>query len=68
VEAEFNIPGIYSIKALRVGDEVTFEGVRELAPNPNRRWWQIWKPRFVEGAALQKFRVVDTYPREGMSG
>lgn len=31
---------------LRPGDVITFD-CDPLVPNPDRRWWQIWKPRRV---------------------
>ena len=41
------------------GDTITFEGIRQMARNPDRKWWQVWKPRMVP-SELKVFRVVYT--------
>lgn len=42
---------------LKVGDSFTISGVHPLIRNPSRRWWQVWKPRFVPTEELQRFTV-----------
>ena len=32
---------------IKRGDIFTYEGINEMMRNPDRRWWQLWKPRFV---------------------
>jgi hypothetical protein len=34
---------------MKTGDKVTIAGVYRNVPNPNRRWWQFWKPRRIPG-------------------
>lgn len=52
---------------LKVGDKITLPGFvaypvqMELVPTEGRRWWQIWKPRMMQQAKLQTFRVVDNH-------
>ena len=29
--------------------------------NRDRRWWQIWKPRFVPSVELAQFRVSELF-------
>jgi hypothetical protein len=44
---------------IKIGDTFTIEGVYRMVPNPDRRWWQLWKPRLAKKAnELQMFRVV----------
>lgn len=45
---------------IKIGDEFTIAGVRNMRPNPDRRWWQLWKPRRVP-AELKVFRVVEKH-------
>lgn len=37
---------------IRIGDTFTIAGVHEKLPNPDRRWWQFWIPKFVPGDLL----------------
>ncbi len=47
---------------IEVGDVVTISGFFDLKENPDRRWWQFWKPRHVPGAGhLTKFHVVKVF-------
>ena len=39
------------------GDVLTFDGLFKPMPNPNRRWWQLWKPRTIASNELQTFVV-----------
>jgi hypothetical protein len=34
------------------------EAFARQVPNPNRRWWQFWRPRFVEGPSATAGRVL----------
>jgi hypothetical protein len=43
---------------IKVGDTFTVAGVRRLGPNPDRAWWQFWRPRLIESAELQTYKVV----------
>lgn len=48
---------------IKVGDVFTIEGIRPLIANPDRRWWQFWKPRLIENPdpeILQMFKVVNS--------
>lgn len=39
------------------GDVFTIAGVYKIIRNPDRHWWQIWRPRMVATGKLQTFRV-----------
>lgn len=40
-------------------EEFTIAGVHPVTPNPNRRWWQFWKPKTIaDRTRLQTFKVV----------
>jgi hypothetical protein len=41
-----------------VGDTFTIAGVYGMERNPNRRWWQFWRPRCFAVSELQIFTVV----------
>jgi hypothetical protein len=43
---------------IKPGHKMTFEGIYRMVPNPSRRWWQFWRPRFVATDELQTFTVV----------
>lgn len=45
---------------IKVGDSFTIAGVYPLYRNPDRRWWQVWKPRWVREGFLQTFKVTET--------
>lgn len=45
---------------MHVGDKFTIAGVRRSVPNPDRRWWQWWKPRTVPGPPME-FTCVGEY-------
>jgi hypothetical protein len=45
--------------AMKPGDMVTIGGCYVMAANPDRRWWQFWRPRMVPTDELQQFRVVE---------
>ena len=40
---------------IKTGDTITIAGVMRKAINPDRRWWQFWKPRMVASDELQAF-------------
>lgn len=41
------------------GDVFTIEGLHPAIRDPNRRWWQFWKPRMVaDKDRLATFRVL----------
>ena len=46
---------------LVAGDTFTIEGVALMVRNRDRRWWQIWKPRFVPSVELAQFRVSELF-------
>lgn len=35
----------------------TVAGMYEQVRNPNRRWWQFWKPRMINSDRLATFTV-----------
>lgn len=37
---------------------MTVSGIYRCIPNPERKWWQFWKPRIVQTDDLQVFRVA----------
>jgi hypothetical protein len=39
------------------GDTFTIAGCKRVVRNPDRRWWQLWKPRQIVTAELQTWRV-----------
>lgn len=46
---------------IQMGDMFTIEGVHNVMRNPNRRWWQLWKPRMVPDHrrdGLRQFKVI----------
>ncbi len=43
---------------MKPGDKVTIEGVYRAIPNPDRRWWQFWKPRMVDTSEPMEWTVV----------
>lgn len=45
------------VNNLKVGDVFTIDGMH-LTPNPDRKWWQIWKPREVLRYGSQRYKVV----------
>ena len=36
------------------GDTVTIAGVYRTIPNPDRSWWQFWKPMRVTASELER--------------
>lgn len=45
---------------LRAGDHFTIAGIYVAVRNPDRKWWQFWKPRFVaDPAQLRMFAVTN---------
>ena len=44
---------------MRGGDRLTIAGVMMARRNPDRRWWQLWKPRFVASELHQTFVIVE---------
>lgn len=41
------------------GDTFTIAGVYETMLNPQRRWWQFWKPKIVPNyRKLREFKVL----------
>jgi hypothetical protein len=48
------------MQAIEVGDTLTISGVRRSVRNPARRWWQLWRPRWVKSADLANLRVVSS--------
>ena len=42
---------------MNLEDTFVIAGAYERIANPDRRWWQFWKPRFVAGKNLQRFNV-----------
>ena len=45
---------------VKAGDTITVAGIYETIPNPDRRWWQFWKPRQLTTDRLQVFTVAAT--------
>lgn len=44
---------------IEIGETFTVAGINPTKPNPDRRWWQFWKPRRVPDIVeLQIFKVV----------
>jgi hypothetical protein len=50
----FTIPGVHAV--IRVGDTFTIRGGNKR--NPDRWWFQFWKPKWVRHEDLKQFRVV----------
>lgn len=42
-----------------VGDEITIAGVHRRIKNPDRRWWQFWRPRTGASIEYQRFTVTE---------
>lgn len=43
---------------MKPGDHFTIAGCFAMMLNPNRRWWQFWKPRYVaDEERLARFTV-----------
>lgn len=45
-------------KSVKVGDTFTIAGIYGMGRNHARRWWQVWKPRWVRLSELQCFEVM----------
>lgn len=43
---------------IKLGDSITIEGLHRVIANPDRRWWQLWKPRMVETSETAEWTVV----------
>jgi hypothetical protein len=56
----FTIAGIAS-GTIKTGDTFTLSG--DIVKNPNRRWWQIWKPKRIPNPTLPKTFVVVGYTK-----
>lgn len=37
------------MKNIKPGDKFTVAGVYHALPNPDRKWWQFWKPDKIAG-------------------
>lgn len=42
---------------MQTGDTFTIAGVYSQVRNPERQWWQFWKPRMVASSELARFEV-----------
>lgn len=49
------IAGDWSVLDMRVGDRITLGWKWR---NPDRRWWQFWKPRFVDPPLMRVVSVT----------
>ncbi len=44
---------------LQRGEKFTIAGVYDTKPNPDRRWWQFWKPlRIADKEKLTVFEIL----------
>ncbi|QPQ55586.1 hypothetical protein IC614_03010 [Allosphingosinicella flava] len=43
---------------IKKGGMFTIAGLYKMVPNPNRRWWQLWKPKRVQSIELQTWKVI----------
>lgn len=43
---------------IKMGDVFTISGIYEEVKNPDRKWWQFWKPKMVS-SGLKKFHVTN---------
>lgn len=43
---------------MRPGDKLTIAGIHGMERNPDRRWWQLWKPRWLVMSELQCFEIT----------
>lgn len=48
---------VHKPQPIKEGDVITIQGAHHMVPNPDRKWYQFWKPRRVFGP-LQRYRVV----------
>lgn len=46
------------MQSIKAGDTMTIAGVFRQIPNPNRAWWQLWRPKFIQSEVLQTFNVT----------
>jgi len=46
---------------MKPGDNFTIAGIHRKVRNGKRRWWQFWKPRYIDGP-LKVFQVVKIFP------
>lgn len=44
---------------MKSGDSLTIAGVWRKIPNPDRKWWQFWRPRMVASGEYQRFTVTE---------
>lgn len=52
-----NYNEVIAPKPIKEGDMITIEGMHQMVPNPDRKWWQFWKPAKILGP-LQRYRVL----------
>jgi hypothetical protein len=50
---------VYSANEIKLGDTFTIAGDYTQIKNPNRKWWQVWKPKIVKANKLQMYRVTE---------
>lgn len=41
---------------IEIEDKITIAALYESVKNPHRKWWQVWKPRRIQGELMQ-FKV-----------
>lgn len=45
---------------IKVGDIFTISGIFKMKKNPTRKWWQIYKPKYVVDLGnLQKYKAIE---------
>lgn len=54
IDIAFDMPRAAAVKP---GDRITFAGQFVRVPNPNRRWFQFWKPKTITTDQLQEFTL-----------
>jgi hypothetical protein len=46
---------------MQPGDTFTIEGIHRKVKNGKRKWWQFWKPRYIQGP-LRVFKLHSVSP------
>lgn len=50
------------VETLKVGDTFKLAGLYKKIPNPDREWWQPWKPRHIVTNELVTMTVISVFP------
>ncbi len=55
---EQTIIGSVTYGDIKPGDIITIAGRTIRVKNPNRHWYQFWKPKMITTSELEKFAVI----------